>query len=264
MLLSGKKGIVLGVANQRSIAWGISDSLLKHGAQIAFSIQTERFGESLKKLLKENDHPECPIFELDVTNNEGIKEFVKDVEKEFGKIDFIVHAIAFANKEDLEGEFCQIEKENFMKSMEVSTFSFINICKAFENIINPGASLIALTYLGATQTVINYNMMGVSKAALEASIRYLAVDFGKKDIRVNAISAGPIQTLAARGIRGFSNLYKIHAKIAPTRKQTTIEHIGGTATFLVSDLSAGISSEVLFVDGGYHNVAVGGLDAYNL
>ncbi len=262
MLLEGKKGIILGVANARSIAWGIAQSLTEHGAQICYSYQNERLRPNLEKLLE--GQAEKHMFECDVSSSESIENLVKEVEAKFGELDFLVHSLAYADKNDLENKFVNTSKENFLKSLDISAYSLVELSRSFSPILKDGGSIIALTFLGSEKTVVNYNTMGVSKAALEAAVRYLAVDFGKRAIRVNAISAGPIQTLAARGIRDFSLLHKIHPTLAPLGRATTLKDVGGAATFLVSELSSGITSEVMYVDAGFHNVAVGSMEAYNL
>ena len=261
MLLKGKKGIILGVANARSIGWGIAKMMIDHGAEVAFSYQNERLKSNLDKLLEGISH--AGTYVCDVSNPSEIETLTESLKKDLGEIDFIVHSLAFAEKTDLENRFIDTPRDSFLKSIDVSCYSLIAVAKGLESILKPSGSVVALTYLGAVNTIINYNVMGVSKAALESTVRYLSVDLGKKGIRVNAISAGPIQTLAARGIRNFSILHKVHPKIAPLQKAVTIEEVGGVGVFLCSELSTAISSEVIYVDGGFHNVAVGPVDAYN-
>ena len=261
MFMAGKKGIILGVANHRSIAWGIAKSLRAQGAEVAFSYLNERMKGGVEKLTSEI--PDVKLYECDVTKPETIEATFKGLEKDFGKIDFVVHSLAFANKEELDGEFVNTSPEGFALANDISAFSLVTITKAAMPIFNEGASVVALSYLGADKIVTNYNVMGVAKAALEASVRYLANDLGPKGFRVNAISAGPVKTLAAKGISSFSKLLKIHEQMAPLRHNTTIEEVGDTGMFLCSSLSRGITAEVIYVDGGYRQVAVGPLTAYN-
>ncbi len=261
MMLKGKKGLILGVANNKSIAWGIAEQLMKQGAEVAFSYQSERLRLGLDKLLV--DYPSSKKYCCDVGNQEEIDQLSKNVEKDFDKLDFVVHSLAFADKHDLENKFINTSRDSFLKSVDISCYSLVAVMQSLQDLLNDNASVIALTYLGAVNTVLNYNVMGVSKAALESTVRYLAIDLGEKNVRVNAISAGPIQTLAARGIRNFSVLHKIHPKISPLKKSVTIEDVGNVAVFLCSPMSQAISSEIIYVDGGFHNVAVGPMEVYN-
>ena len=261
MLMAGKKGVILGVANHRSIAWGIAKSLKAQGAEVAFTYLNERMKSGVEKLTSEIEG--VNLYECDVTKPETIEATFKGIEQDLGKIDFVVHSLAFANKDELDGEFLNTSSEGFDLACGISAFSLVSITKAALPILNEGASIVALTYLGADKIVTNYNVMGVAKAALEASVRYLANDLGPKGVRVNAISAGPVKTLAAKGISNFSKLLKIHEQVAPLRHNTTIEEVGDVGMFLCSDLSRGITAEVMYVDGGYRQIAVGPLTAYN-
>lgn len=261
-MMKGKKGIVFGVANQRSIAWGIAQKLLENGAEVAFSYFGDRLKGSLEKLLV--DYPSSKMYSCDAGDESQIQLVADQFKADYGSCDFVVHSIAFANKEYLEGDFIRTPKEVFLQAMDISAYTLVSISRAFQPMLNKGASILALTYLGSEKVVQNYNVMGVAKACLEASTRYLANDLGPHGIRVNAISAGPVNTLAARGISDFTNLLRIHRRVAPLRDNTTIEDVGGAGLFLLSDLSKGITGEIMYVDGGYNVVAVGNLEAYNL
>ncbi|MCH2204794.1 MAG: enoyl-ACP reductase [Lentisphaerales bacterium] len=262
MIMKGKKGVVLGVANQRSIAWGITQSLLAQGADVAVTCLNEKNKMTLQKLLK--DHPEVPILECDVTKPETIESTFAALKEQYGEIDFMVHCLAFADKTDLDGGFINTSLDGFNLANDISAYSLVSLTKAAEPIMSDTGSIVALTYLGAEKIVTNYNVMGVAKAALECSVRYLANDLGGKGIRVNAISAGPIKTLAARGISNFSNMLKVQEKVAPLKRANTIEEVGDVAMFLCSDLSRGISAETMYVDGGFNAVGLGPINAYNL
>jgi len=262
MIMKGKKGIIFGVANQRSIAWGIAQKLMENGAEVAYSYFGDRIKSTLDKMLV--DHPDAKLYDCDASDEAQIERVVAQFKADFGSCDFIVHSIAFADKTYLEGEFLPTPKQVFLQAMDISAYTLVSITRSFAPIMNQGSTVLALTYMGSEKVVHNYNVMGVAKAALEACVRYLAADMGPKGIRVNAISAGPVNTLAARGISDFTNLLKIHRKVAPLRTNTTPEHVGGAGLFLLSDLSVGVTGEIMFVDGGYNTVAVGPLEAYNL
>ena len=262
MLMKGKKGVVLGVANQRSIAWGITQSLLNQGAEVALTCLNEKNKQTVEKLVA--DYPNVPIFECDVTKPETIESTFAGLKETYGEIDFLVHCLAFADKSDLDGGFINTTLEGFNLANDISAYSLVSLAKAAKPLMTNGGSIVALTYLGSERIVTNYNVMGVAKAALECNVRYLANDLGQDGIRVNAISAGPIKTLAARGISNFSRMLKIQEKIAPLRRANTIEEVGDVAMFLCSDLSRGISAEIMYVDGGFNAVGLGPIEAYNL
>jgi enoyl-[acyl-carrier protein] reductase I len=262
MLMKGKKGVVLGVANQRSIAWGIVQSLLAHGADVAVTCLNEKNRQTLEKMLV--DHPQVPIFECDVTKPDTIKSTFESLKAKYGEIDFMVHCLAFADKTDLDGGFINTSLEGFNLANSISAYSLVELTRMAAPLMPNGGSIVALTYLGADRIVTNYNVMGVAKAALECSVRYLANDVGPQGVRVNAISAGPIKTLAARGISNFSRMLKIQEKISPLRKANTIEEVGDVAMFLCSDLSRGITAETMYVDAGFNTVGLGPISAYNL
>lgn len=259
--MKGKKGIVFGVANNRSIAWGIAKKLLDMGADVAFSYMGERTRANIEKLLV--DYPGCKLYDCDVSDESQIQKVAEQYRAEVGQCDFLVHAVAFADKSYLDGMFLPTPKEVFLQAMDISAYSLVSMTRAFEPMMAPGSSVLALTYLGSEKVVHNYNVMGVAKAALEACVRYLAYDLGPKGIRVNAISAGPVNTLAARGISDFTDLLKIHRRVAPLRENTIPEQVGGAGYFLLSELSCGVTSEIMYVDGGYNTIAVGPIEAYN-
>ncbi len=245
MMLKDKFGLVLGIVNKRSIAWACAQSCLENGAKIAFTYQGERLKENVEKLTANLENP--LLFPCDVTNQAEVDAMFAAIEKEFGKLDFIIHSIAFAPREALEGEFVTTSREAFLKAMEISAFSLPQIANGARPLMKDGGSIVTMTYYGAEKVVQNYNVMGVAKAALEAATRYLAEDLGKDNIRVNAISAGPIKTLAAAGV-GVSAMLKHHAEKSPLRRNVTQEEVGKTALFLVSDLASAITCVTIYVD----------------
>lgn len=250
-LLKGKKGIILGVANKRSIAWGISKALASHGAQLAFTYQGDRLKESVEELSKTLPG-ESPLYPCDVSKDEDIKAVFEKLGSDFGSLDFLVHCIAFAKKEELAGRTVETSREGFQIAHDISSYSLLALAKAAEPLLEKnGGSIVALTYLGAEKVIPNYNIMGLAKASLESGVRYLAADLGPKNIRVNGISAGPVNTLAARGISGFTTMLEGHRNRAPLKRNVEIEEVANTAFFLVSPLSSGITGEILYVDCGY-------------
>jgi enoyl-[acyl-carrier protein] reductase I len=250
-LLKGKKGIVLGVANKRSIAWGIARTLANHGAQLAFTYQGDRLKESVEELAGTLPQ-QSPLYPCDVTKDEDIKNVFNQLENDFGSIQFLVHCIAFAKKEELDGRTIDTSREGYHLAHDVSAFSLLALAKAAEPLLEKeGGSIVALTYLGSEKVIPNYNVMGMAKSSLEAGIRYLAADLGKKNIRVNGVSAGPVNTLAARGIAGFTTMLDNHRKRAPLGRNVEIEEVANTAFFLLSPLGSGITGEILYVDCGY-------------
>ncbi|MEM8773344.1 MAG: enoyl-ACP reductase FabI [Pseudomonadota bacterium] len=258
-LLSGKRGLVLGVANNRSIAWGIAQAAHEHGAELAFTYQ----GDALKKRVEPLAASLNGIVagHMDVTDSASLDAVFDTIAKEWGRLDFLVHAIAFADKNELTGRYIDTSADNFAKSLFVSCYSFTDIARRAEPLMTEGGSLLTLTYLGAERVMPHYNVMGVAKAALEASVQYLAVDLGPKNIRVNALSAGPIKTLAASGIGDFRYILKWNELNAPLRRSVTIEEVGGAATYLISPLSQAVTGEVHHVDSGYHVVGMKAVDA---
>lgn len=250
-LLKGKKGIVFGVANKRSIAWGIAKCLSSHGAQLAFTYQGDRLKESVEDLAKTLPG-ESPLYSCDVTNDEDIKSVFEKLGSDFGSIDFLIHCIAFAKKEELAGRTVETTREGFRIAHDISAYSLIALAKAAEPLLEKnGGSIVALTYLGADKVIPNYNVMGLAKASLESGIRYLAADLGPKNIRVNGISAGPVNTLAARGISGFTTMLESHRNRAPLKRNVELEEVANAGFFLASPLSGGITGEILYVDCGY-------------
>src|SRR5512147_577925 len=250
MLLSGKKGLIIGVANKHSIAWAIAQSVAGQGAQLLFNYQNERLRQNVEELAA--TVPGARAYACDVGNDGEIASLLKQVEKEFGRLDFLIHSIAFAPREELTGQFVNTTRKGFATALDVSAYSLVAFTRAAMPLMTDGGSVVTLTYLGAERVVPHYNVMGVAKAALEATVRYLAHDLGPKNIRVNAISAGPIKTLAARGVSGISKMVDHHKEFAPLRRATEQGEVGDTALFLVSSLGRGITGEVIYVDGGYH------------
>jgi enoyl-[acyl-carrier protein] reductase I len=253
-LLEGKNALVFGVANNRSIAWGITQALHEHGAKVGISYAGEMLEKRARPLGEELGLGF--IEPCDVTSDEEIEAVAQKAAEYFGKIDVLVHAIAFANRDELTGPYYNTSRDGFKMALEISAYSLVALCKAFQPHFSPGGSIMTMTYYGSDKVVPSYNVMGVAKAALESSVRYLARDFGPQGVRVNAISAGPIRTLAAAGVAGFKTLYKRFQDFAPLQQEITIEDVGGTAVYLASDLSAKTTGEVIFVDSGYNIVAI--------
>lgn len=255
-LLDGKSGIVFGVANKRSIAWGIAQALAREGMRLAFTYQGERLKTNVEELAA--TIPGSLILPCDVTNDAEIAAVFEQTDAAFGGLDALVHAVAFAPREDLEGDFVATSRDGFKTAHDISAYSLVALTRAAVPLFEKkgGGAVVALTYYGAEKAVEGYNVMGVAKASLEASVRYLAANLGPKNIRVNAISAGPVNTLAARGISGFTSMLKHHADRAPLRRNVTLEEIGNTALFLLSPMSSGITGEVTFVDAGYNIIGL--------
>ena len=250
-LLKGKKALVLGVANKRSIAWSIAQTLSNHGAQLAFTYQGERLKESVEKLI-ETLPQKSPLYPCDVMKTEEVKSLFDHLQADFGSLHYLVHCIAFAKKEDLEGRTIDTSKDGYVLAHEVSAYSLITLAKAAEPLLEKeGGSIVALTYLGSEKVIPHYNVMGMAKASLESGIRYLASELGRKNIRVNGISAGPVNTLAARGISGFTKMLEIHRQKAALGRNIEVEEVGNTALFLLSPLASGITGEIIYVDAGY-------------
>ena len=250
MLLNGKKGLIIGVANKHSIAWAIAQSVAGQGAQLLFNYQNERLRQNVEELAA--TVPGARAYVCDVGNDGEIASLMKQVEKEFGRLDFLVHSLAFAPREELTGQFVNTSRQGFATALDVSAYSLVAVARAAMPLMNEGGSIVTLTYLGAERVVPHYNVMGVAKAALECTVRYLAYDLGPKNIRVNAISAGPIKTLAARGVSGITKMVDLHKEFAPLRRATEQGEVGDTALFLVSSLGRGITGEVIYVDGGFN------------
>lgn len=253
-LLQGKKAMVFGVANERSIAWGIAKAFHEHGATLGLSYAGEALERRVRPLAESID---CDFVEsCDVASDEEIRRVATRAADAFGEIDILVHAIAFANRDELTGPYYNTSRAGFHLAMDISVYSFTALAKAFQPMLRPGGAMVTLTYYGAEKVSPNYNVMGVAKAALEASVRYLAYDFGKQGVRVNAISAGPIRTLAAAGVSGFKSMYRQFAEIAPLHENVTSDDVGGAAVFLCSDLAAKTTGEVLYVDSGYNILGI--------
>ncbi len=254
MLLSGKKAVICGIANNKSIAYGIAKALKDNGAKIALSWPSEALQKRVEPIGEELGADF--LFQCDVTSDEQLANSARTIKEKWGNFDILIHAVAFANREDLQGRCIDTSRAGFALALDVSAYSLIGLCKNFEPLMNKNGSVIALTYYGAQKVITNYNVMGIAKAALEASVRYLAYDMGANGVRVNAISAGPIKTLAASGISGFGKILNHIEQHAPLHKNVTIEEVGNAALFLASPLASGISGEVMFVDAGYNTSGI--------
>ena len=261
-LMAGKRGLIMGVANDRSIAWGIARAVADQGAELAFSFQGEALERRVRPLAESVGA--SIVLPCDVAEEASLDEAFAALGSAWGSLDFVVHAIAYADKEELKGKYLHTSKDNFVRSMLISCYSFTDVCRRAAAMMNDGGSLLTLTYYGAERVVPHYNVMGVAKAALEASVKYLAVDLGDRGIRVNAVSAGPIKTLAASGIGDFRYILKWNADNAPLRRNVTIDQVGSAGLYLVSDLSTGVTGEVHHVDSGYHVVGMKAIDAPDL
>ncbi|KUR61946.1 enoyl-ACP reductase FabI [Bacillus safensis] len=253
--LEGRNIVVMGVANKRSIAWGIARSLHEAGARLIFTYVGDRLAESVKELASTLERDDSIILPCDVTSDEEIEKCFAEIKEKVQVIHGVAHAIAFANKEELVGEYLNTNREGFLLAHNISSYSLTAVAKAARPLMTEGGSIVTLTYLGGERVVSNYNVMGVAKASLEASVKYLAADLGAEGIRVNSISAGPIRTLSAKGISGFNTILKDIEERAPLRRTTTPEEVGDTALFLFSDLSRGMTGENLHVDSGFHIIA---------
>ena len=251
MVMKGKKGIILGIANKKSIAYGIAKACKDQGAEVAITFLSERFEKKLAPIAKDLECGEC-FYPCDVSRPEEIKALKESIEKDMNQIDFIVHSIAFAPKEGLSGRFYDISKEAFNVAMDISVYSLIELVRELKPVLSNNASVLTLTYYGGVKYIPNYNLMGIAKATLEMTTKYLAEDLGRDGIRVNAISAGPIKTLAAAGIGEFSFMLKWNAAHAPLKQNVTIEQVGNSGMYLLSDLSSGVTGEVHYVDGGFN------------
>ena len=261
-IMKGKRGLVMGVANDHSIAWGIAKKIAEHGAEIAFTYQGEAFGKRLRPLAAGIGSD--LVLPCDVEDVASVDAVFDRLKAEWGAIDFLVHSIGFSDKNELKGRYADTSRENFSRTMVISCFSFTEVAKRAAAMMNKGGSMITLTYGGSTRVMPNYNVMGVAKAALESSVRYLAMDFGLDDIRVNAISAGPVRTLAGAGVADARLMYNFQKRNSPLGRTVTIEEVGGTALYLLSDLSTGVTGEVHFVDSGYSIVSMPRLEELKL
>ena len=258
-LMRGKRGLIMGVANDHSIAWGIARTLAAHGATLAFTYQGEALGRRVKPLAESLGS--SVVLPCDVENVPTVDGVFSALAEQWGSLDFLVHAIAFSDKNELRGRFADTTRENFIRTMVISCFSFTEIAKRAATLMPAGGAMVTLTYNGGQRAMPNYNVMGVAKAALEASVRYLAVDFGPSAIRVNAISAGPIRTLAGAGISDARALFAFQQRHSPLRRGVTLDEIGGAALYLLSDLSSGVTGDIHFVDSGYNIITMPHPDA---
>ena len=258
-IMNGKRGIIMGVANDRSIAWGIAAALAKQGAELAFTYQGDALEKRVRPLAESVGSN--LIIPCDVSSDEAIDETFKILKGKWETIDFIVHAIAYSDKEELKGEYLDTTRENFFRTMDISVYSFTAVARRAAAMMPNGGSMITLTYYGAEKVMPHYNVMGVAKAALESSVRYLAADLGSDKIRVNSLSAGPIKTLAASGIGDFRYILKWNQYNSPLRRNVTLEDVGGCGVYLLSDLSTGVTGETHHVDCGYHVVGMKAIDA---
>jgi len=254
MLLKDKKALIFGVVNDRSIAYGIARQFSEQGARLAFSYAADPIERRLAPICEELGGEY--MFKCDVTSDEEIAQGSRFVEKQWGNVDILVHSIAYANREDLKGRFIDTSREGYKVALDVSSYSLVALCRAYENLLRPGSSVLTLSYYGAGKVVANYNAMGVAKAALEACVRYLSVDLGAGEVRINAISAGPVRTMAASGISGFHSILGRIEEKAPLHRNITIDDVGKAALYLASDLSSGTTGDILFVDSGYNIMGV--------
>ena len=257
-LMKGKRGLVMGVANDHSIAWGIAKAVADQGAQLAFTYQGEAFGRRVRPLAESVGSD--LVLPCDVEDQKTVEAVFHSLSEAWGSLDFIVHAIAFSDRSELKGRYAETSRENFSRTMLVSCYSFTEISRLGAEMMPDGGSIITLTYAGSVRVMPNYNVMGVAKAGLEASVRYLATDFGEQGIRVNAISAGPVRTLAGAGIGDARLMFGFQRENSPLRRSVTIEDVGGAAVYLLSDLSSAVTGEILYVDAGYNSISMPRLD----
>ena len=258
-VMAGKRGLVMGVANERSIAWGIAKTAADHGAELAFTYQGDALLKRLEPLAQSVGSD--TIMQCDVTEDRSIEEAFALIRKKWGKLDFLVHAIAYSDKEELKGEYVNTTRDNFLRTLDISCYSFTSVAKHAADLMENGGSLLTLSYYGSERVMPHYNVMGIAKAALEASVRYLAVDLGVQGIRVNGLSAGPMKTLAASGIGDFRYILKWNQYNSPLKRNVTLDDVGGAAMYLLSDLSIGVSGEIHHVDCGYNIVGMKAVDA---
>ena len=258
-IMKGKRGLVMGVANDKSIAWGIAKACSTHGAELAISYQSEPFRKRVEPLARSLDN--CQILECDAANLDSLDNLFAILKNQWGHLDFVVHAIGYSDKNELRGRYVDTSLDNFLMSMNISVYTFTSVAKRAEELMPNGGSLLTLTYYGAEKVMPHYNVMGLAKAALEASVQYLAVDLGGSKIRVNAISAGTIKTLASSGIGDFRYIMKWNELNSPLQRNVTIEEVGNAALFLLSDLGSAVTGEIVHVDSGYHVVGMKRVDA---
>ncbi|HVL29412.1 MAG TPA: SDR family oxidoreductase [Sphingomicrobium sp.] len=253
-LMAGKRGLIMGLANDRSLAWGIARKLADHGAELAFSYQGEALEKRVRPLAAQLGSD--LLVDCDVSDMAALDRTFAELQKRWDGLDFVVHAIGFSDKNELRGKFVDTSLDNFLLTMNISVYSFVAVAQRAARMMQPGGALLTLSYYGAEKVIPHYNVMGLAKAALETSVKYLAMDLGPDGIRVNAISAGPIKTLAASGIKDFGKLLGIVAAASPLRRNMTIDDVGNVAAFLLSDLAAGVTAEITYVDGGFSHTAV--------
>ena len=253
-MLEDKVGLIFGVANNRSIAWACAEACAEQGAKLAFTYQGERLKSKVEKLTGEME--DTLVLPCDVTNQDEVEQTFEAVDKKYGKLDFLIHSIAFAPREALDGAFLDTSREAFSTALEISAYSLAQLSRAAAPLMKDGGSIVTMSYFGAEKVVQNYNVMGVAKSALESSVRYLAEDLGKKNIRINAVSAGPINTLSARGVKNMNSMFKHIAENAPLRRNVEASEVGNTALFLVSDLSSAITGETIYVDCGFNIIGL--------
>ncbi|MCV0394749.1 MAG: enoyl-ACP reductase FabI [Rhizobiaceae bacterium] len=257
-LMKGRRGLIMGVANDHSIAWGIARKLAEHGADLAFTYQGEAFGRRVKPLAEQVGAR--ILLPCDVEDEASLASVFEALKAEWGKLDFVVHAIGFSDKSELKGLYADTTRANFVRTMVISCFSFTEVARHAASLMADGGSMLTLTYAGSVRVMPNYNVMGVAKAGLEASVRYLAADYGPRGIRVNALSAGPMRTLAGAGISDARHMFAFQSRNSPLRRTVTLDEIGGSALYLLSELSGGVTGEVHYVDSGYHVVSMPTLD----
>ncbi len=253
-LMAGKRGLIMGVANNRSIAWGIAEMLRKHGAELAFTYQGEALGKRVGPLAESVGSD--LVFECDVESEASVEKVFAGLAERWGQLDFVVHAIAYSDKDELKGKYLNTTRDNFLRTMDISCYSFTSVARYADPLLSNGGSLVSLSFSGAERVMPNYNVMGVAKAALEASVRYLAADLGSRDIRVNAISAGPMRTLAGSAIGGARDILRFCQDAAPLSRPLELDDIGGAALYLLSDLSASVTGEVHHVDSGFSTIGM--------
>ena len=265
-LMEGKTGLIMGVANERSIAWGIANQLFLNKANIVLTYQNDSLKkriEPLSRKIKCKNLYKCDV-SLNPEDEYSIENLIKNINKDVGNLDFVVHALAYSDKEELKGKYVKTSRQNFLSTLDISTYSFTRISKSVSKIMRNGGSLLTLTYVGSNKTTPNYNVMGVAKAALETSVKYLSVDLGKNNIRVNAISAGPMKTIAGAAISGARHVYRYSEKIAPLQKNPDLEQVGNAALYLLSDISSGVTGLTHYVDGGLKVVGIPNQDMVNI
>ena len=253
-LLEGKRALIFGLANDHSIAWGIAQAFHREGATVGFASMEMLMEKRVKPLAATLDSPF--VEPCDVQDDEDIARVFRKWKEQFGELDILVHAVAFANKDDLKGEFMNVSREGFLLAQDVSAYSLVALAREARPMMSEGGTILTLSYYGAEKAVVNYNVMGVAKASLEACVRYLAVDLGKEGIRVNAISAGPVRTLSASGVSGFKKMHRLFEQISPMRRPLSIDDLGNSAVYLCSEMSRGTTGEIHYVDGGYNIIGV--------